>query len=362
MLSSLTKPMYSPILRNRQSELLAIKHLSKEIRASLMPILDVAAPTKSADKATYLKYIERNLARTEKHVTGFPAVFVDSSELDPAYRLSSAVHPLEGIAAAIARSGGRPIPVTGPHRDAAHNTAVVAIARGPAQGKLCIRLDATDVSTATLTVSRVDKLLATVSAQSSEAYLLLDLQCLFGKDKEAVARQILHLLKLLETRAWAGIIVGGYGIPDQLSTAVSTSEQAYLRRIEQEIFRDAAAFEMKTPASKWFADYTILSPAVVELDWKLIRKVMSPKALYTLGDQWFVVRGSAFSSHPDEYEQYYSIADEIVALEEYCGADYSYGDKYISDCSKRNGKPGSPGSWITACVNHHITFTANAHK
>jgi hypothetical protein len=100
---------------------------------------------------------------------------------------------------------------------------------------------------------------------------------------------------------------------------------------------------------------------VVELDWKLIRKVMSPKALYTLGDSWFVVRGGAFSSHPDEYAQYFSIADEIVALDEYSGPTFSYGDSYICDRSKRLRTPGSPASWITACVNHHITFAALTH-
>jgi hypothetical protein len=191
-------------------------------------------------------------------------------------------------------------------------------------------------------------------------YLLFDLQCLYGKDKDRVAKEVIRLLKLVETKVWAGIIIGGYAIPDQLSTAVSTKEQAYLPRIEQDVFHEVAAYESKLP--RWFADYTILPPSVVELDWRLIRKVMSPKALYTLEDEWFVVRGAAFSSHPDEYEQYYSIADEIVALDEYCGPDYSYGDKYISDRSKRDGKAGSPGSWITACVNHHLTFTANAHK
>lgn len=352
--------MYSPILRNRQSELLAVKHLSKSIRSFLIPVLDVAAPTKSADKATRLKYVERNLERTEKYVTGFPAVFVDSSELDPAFRLPRGVHPLNGIAAAIVEAGGRSIPVTGLHRDAAHKVAAMAIMKDHAQGNLCVRLDATDVSTATLTVRRIRDLLEADSIESSKVYLLLDMQCLFGKDKDEVVKQIIRLLNLLETNVWAGIIVGGYAIPDQLSTAVSTNEQAYLRRIDQDVFREVTAYEMNTP--RWFADYTILPPSVVELDWRLIRKVMSPKALYTLEDLWFVVRGGAFSSHPDEYDQYYSIADEIVALEEYCGPDYSFGDKYISDRSKRNEKPGSPASWITACVNHHLTFTANTYK
>ncbi len=340
--------------------MLAIRHLSKPVRLTMMPLLDLAAPTKSADKATGLKYVERNLERTKKDAVGFPSIFVDSSELDAAFRLADNVHPLEGIAAAVIGSGGQPIPVSGLHRDVAHRAAAVSIANNYAQGKLCIRLDATDVSTATLTFKRIRDLLDTDSIDSPDAYLLLDMQCLFGKDKDSVSKEVLRLLKLLETRPWAGIIVGGYAIPDQLSTAVSTKEQAYLRRIEQDVFRDAAAYEMTTP--RWFADYTILPPSVVELDWRLIRKVMSPKALYTMEDLLFVVRGGAFSSHPDEYDQYFTIADEIVALDDYCGPDYSYGDKYISDRADRIGKPGSPGSWITACVNHHLTFTANGHK
>ena len=182
----------------------------------------------------------------------------------------------------------------------------------------------------------------------------------FGHDKEAVSKQVVRFLKLLESKTWAGILVGGYGFPDQLSSACATNDQSYLRRIEQDVFRDAAHVEMTTP--RWFADYTVLSPAVVELDWRLIGKVMAPKALYALDHEWFVVRGGAFSSHPDGYDQYFAMADEIVALDEYCGADFSFGDAYISDRHNRVGNPGSPASWITACVNHHITFTADDHK
>ncbi len=221
-------------------------------------------------------------------------------------------------------------------------------------------MDATDVSTATLTHKRLRDLLDADSLEPKDVYVLLDLQCLFGHDKEAVSKQVLRFLKLLESNTWAGILVGGYGVPDQLSSACATNDQAYLRRIEQDVFRDAAQVEMTT--ARWFADYTVLSPAAVELDWRLISKVMAPKALYALDNVWFVVRGGAFSSHPDGYEQYFSMADEIVALDEYCGADFSYGDDYISDRHKRVGTPGSPASWITACVNHHVTFTADDHK
>lgn len=351
--------MYSPILRNRQSERLAFKHIRKECRKHLMPLFDVAAPTKTVDQADGQKFVERNIARTGGIVGGLNAVFIDSSELDPAFRLTGGAHPLIGASSAVAKAGVRPIPVTGLHRDADHNAAAFLIREQQKEKEICIRLDATDVSTATLTNKGIHGLLAAKAIASSQVYLLLDMQGLYGADKDAVIKQINRLLDLLETWTWAGIIVGGYGIPDQIGLAVPTKDQGYLPRIEQAIFHGVAEHEIETDI--WFADYAVLPPSIVELDWKLISKVMTPKAVYTLEDSWFVVRGSAFSSHPDGYDQYYSIADDIVALDEYCGKDYSYGDAYIWERSQRIGTAGSPGSWITACANHHMTFTANAH-
>src|SRR5258707_6484568 len=121
--------MYSPILRNRQSEMLALKHLYESIRPHVMPVIDVAAPTKSADQAQALKYVARNIRQTKKVVAGFPAVFVDSSELDPDFRLSGGVHPLARAAEAVIDAGVRPIAVTGIHRDDQHRAQAVSIAK-----------------------------------------------------------------------------------------------------------------------------------------------------------------------------------------------------------------------------------------
>jgi len=324
-----------------------------------MPVFDIAAPTKSSDKITGVKYVERNLKRTEKIAEKFSAIFVDSSELGSTFRITNKTHPLVGAANSIASAGTLPIPVTGLHRDTEHQKAVSSILRRNKKELLCIRLDFTDIGTATLTFKGIQEYLSEKSIKSSNVYLLLDLQCLFGLDKNVVLKMIFRLFELLRKKKWAGIILGGYGIPDQLSSAVSTNDQLYLTRIEQEIFFDIVEFQLGSEI--WFSDYTTLSPTVVELDWRLIQKVMAPKALYTLEDSWFVVRGGAFSRHPDGYDQYYSIAEQIVALDEYCGEDYCYGDQYIWECSQRTRNPGSPASWITACVNHHLTLTAETY-
>jgi hypothetical protein len=351
--------MYSPILRNRQSELLALRRLGRGVRAHIKPIVDIAAPSKGQDVATGLAYVERNLKRTEKAAAGFAAIFVDSSELDPAFRLSGNVHPLVGGSMSVMNAGAIPIPVSGLHRDQAHHQAALLVANGIGEGCVCLRLDATDVSTASLTAKRIKSLLSDLKVVPARIYLLLDLQCLFGEDPAPIAKQVSRFLKLVADEPWSGILVGGYGVPDQLSTAVPTKAQGYLPRVEQQVFY--ALEELNTESPVWFSDYTVLPPSVVELDWKLIRKVMCPKALYTLTDSWFVVRGGAFSSHPDEYEQYFKIAAEIVVLEEFSGPEFSYGDDYIFQRSEQVGSPGNPGSWISVCVNHHLTFTSAAH-
>jgi hypothetical protein len=122
-----------------------------------------------------------------------------------------------------------------------NNAAAVAIAESQDGGPICMRLDATDVSTATLTFKYLGDLLQALRMESGRTYLLLDLQCLFGQAQEVVGKQVLRFLKMLEAQHWAAIIVGGYGFPDQISTAVAAREQGYLRRVEQDILGVAAA-------------------------------------------------------------------------------------------------------------------------
>lgn len=350
--------MYTPIVRNRQSEMLAFQGLAPEVREHMIPLFDVAAPTKSADQAKAEKYVTNNIARTQKAANGHRAVFIDSSELDPNFRLPGGTHPLVEAAMFVTTGGARPIPVTGLHRDQAHHDATMEIIRKTGS-EVCMRLDATDVSTASMSYRAIRNFLSERKLATNQIFVLLDLQGLYGAEVQVVAAPVLRLLNLLRADSWAGLIIGGYGVPEQLSTAVPPNTQAYLPRVEQDVY-----FSIYTQISGlplWFADYTMLPPSTIELDWRLISRVMAPKALYALDDAWLVVRGSAFSSHPDGYGQYYAIADEIVALDEFSGTGFSPGDQYIADRANRTCTPGSPATWIRACVSHHLSLTARYH-
>ena len=354
--------MYTPILRNRQSEIIAVRKLYPETKKLCMPLLDLAAPSKDADVATAQVYTERNIIRMGKALQGFHVVLIDSSELDPNLRIGGGKHPLFEAARTIENIGTIPIPVTGIHRDDGHMKSVNSIRREMSGGLVCFRLDATDIGTATRSSDMLKELFLKHSIKPSEVILLLDIQSVFGLNSDALASQVSRFIKRVSSENWNGIVIAGYGIPDRIPQAVPVRGQGYIPRVEQEVFFRVLRDNPKN--NIWFGDYTSLSPAHIEIDWKLIRKIMGPKAIFALKESWFVTRGAPFDSDPDGWKQYYSLAAKIIALEEFPkDPNYSFGDAYVYERRSSSAtKAGSPASWITACVNHHITLTADYHK
>ena len=348
--------MYTPIIRNRPSEVRAIQELATEVKAHCTPLLDLAAPSKKSDKVSAQGYVERNIRRMVKALKGFEHVLVDSSELDPALRIKGSKHPLIEAASAVVEAGCSPVPVTGLHRDESHAKAALKIKSSPGSGLICFRLDATDISTASLSYKQLQGLLADSSLNPTDVILLLDLQSVYGGQVDSLVTLVARFIAQIMKSQWAGLIVAGYGVPDRLTDAIAVRAQGYIQRVERSVYLGVK--KAHSIDKLWFGDYTTLSPTHVELDWKLMSKVMGPKAIYTLTESWFVVRGAPFSGHVDGYGQYHNLAAEIRALEEFPGPEYSFGDNYIHECATKAASTGSPASWITACVNHHITLSA----
>jgi len=59
-----------------------------------------------------------------------------------------------------------------------------------------------------------------------------------------------------------------------------------------------------------------------------------------------------------EYAQWPAHAQLLCERDEFCGENYSYGDRYIKEMSLQVDKPGSVKDWLAATINHHLTLTA----
>jgi len=101
------------------------------------------------------------------------------------------------------------------HRDVAHNASVKTILKLTPDKRMCLRLDATDISTAALTSRDVFSLVDNYSLASENVIVLLDTQCVFGYAAPQICGAGYSMLSSLSARKWSAILVGGYGIPEQ---------------------------------------------------------------------------------------------------------------------------------------------------
>jgi hypothetical protein len=71
------------------------------------------------------------------------------------------------------------------------------------------------------------------------------------------------------------------------------------------------------------------------------------------------MRGESIKSRG--WDQWPANAQLLSDHHEYCGPDFSYGDKYIYELGEQLDrgiieKTGNPETWLRAGINHHITF------
>lgn len=79
---------------------------------------------------------------------------------------------------------------------------------------------------------------------------------------------------------------------------------------------------------------------------------------YAAETYWLIMRGEAPSKKNGGSRQYYGNAQLLCEHEEFKGSTFSFGDRYVFDAARRSGGPGTPATWITAGINHHVTLTA----
>ena len=83
--------------------------------------------------------------------------------------------------------------------------------------------------------------------------------------------------------------------------------------------------------------------------------VMSANIRYTVQNDWLVLRGKSVQG-PLGYDQYHKLCESLISLAEYSGSDFSWGDKRIELCAKREVGPGNATTWRMVGTSHHIAY------
>ncbi len=340
---------YVPILRWKRAEWVAVGNLSNEVRRHVTPLIE---PTPRSFEVRNnrpapepAEVLARNAGDLQRYWGSAP-FFLDMWHLDCALRAGTGTHPLVFLAAEARSRGLALIPVTGLGRDPGYQTAVASVVACDRRGA-CIRVLPEEIQTSDFD-QRLLGLLRNLGLEPSETDFLLDYQ-VWQQGAPTIAglsSAIPHM------DCWRTFVVASGAFPRDLTGF--TIGQHNLPRFDWMGWRDQVTRGPIPPRLPAFADYTIQHAQFAEPP---ERANFSASIRYTSDNHWVIMRGeSVFQDNGPGFDQWPANAQMLCARNEYCGPNFSDGDRYISEMAAQTLRTGNAETWLRAGINHHITF------
>ncbi len=358
---------YIPILRWRPAEIKALEKLFPQDRGNITPLIEFVMPapsiTRKGDKIIITKtrkekFLEElpDVAKNLLKSCGQMHMLIDVQQLDADIRASS----LEQILASSKDLDLFSIPVTyiipmmGTSADAATRAAAVKYAKSSGHG-LCIRIDKSHLKEPNLS-SQIATFVKENQLDIGKIDLLIDLRVI---DQDTAVADVVKKLKILpDLQKWRSFIVSGGVFPKDLSDFLP-GDVHQLERFDWKLWNKLQKTDLlRKPL---FSDYTIQHPF-----YEYVAAIGSASVRYTDDGEWWIFRGtkpghinSKTGKKGPGREQYIGHARTLINRVFYKKSGFSFGDAEITRiAAAENQKPGSPATWLTIGINHHITLAA----
>lgn len=361
---NIIKP-YIPILRWRPAEMAALERLFPNDRSNVTPLIEFIMPAPSIDKKSRKviktpreKFLEilPDVAKGLLKSCGRSPTFIDVHLLDADIRASSLNQILTSSSELDLFSipVTYVIPVTSTSADTETRSIAIDYAKSSKHG-LCIRIDKSHLSEENLS-SHITDFIETSGLDIKNTDLLIDLRVI---DPNTNVQDILKQLERLPNlQKWRSFTISGGVFPKDL-TNFAAGEVHSLDRLDLNLWN--AIREMKFARIPFFSDYTIQHPF-----YEYVSAIGSASIRYTADDKYWIFRGKIpglinrkTKQKGPGREQYIGHAQTLIKRNFFKNKEYSFGDSEITRIADPvNKKPGSPTTWLTIGINHHITLVA----
>ena len=376
---------YYPILLSKDGEFKAILHLPHEVKERISPIIEVL-PEVFLDGHTARKEQRRVEAEKRRIKEGKPEKpkkerkekpyenpleklllthwsfpgnqilldFTHCNETEPKY--------IWIFLNALTNGGTNIIPIVSQGSNPVYLDMVMRFAND--NDKLvCIRNHYPQSSFANKVVN--EGMARFLKVPEADTILLLDVGYIDNDShKQAIIDTKQALLNITDIGKWRGIIVAAGSFPEDLTDFAARKEPHLLNRHEWRLWNELKTLSISDKLS--YADYGIKHPVYSAVGFS-----GSASIKYSSKDYFVIYRGEKSGDHELGNAQYIMHARELVAnTDYYSGEQFSWGDQQISEYSKRNPhtdlsikvkskqkpKPGSSGTWVAICQNHHMVL------
>jgi len=332
---------YVPVLKAKQSELMALRRLDPQLKTHITPLLEIQPDTTN---------LSRVIGQIEKGWDWEQPLFMDAgSDLlqhDPA----AAAKALDEVLIALRLQGFHVIPVTGLKRSKAYQDIVENAMSKDKQGK-CIRIGSDDWDDCD---SILAKMLKDSKLSAPDTDIVLDLGAFSPDQVDILAAAALSKINSLSKLGkWRTLTITGtsfppslVNIPPQIPTPIPRSELVLWQKIVN---------DTKTARKPAFGDYTIVHPKFPDdIDWSKVK--IEAKIKYATSGTWLILR---WNNTKGDWKKFYDVCNILSQQADYCGPDCCWGDMQVSLCSQHKISHGSPGTWVGIGINHHLTLVAN---
>lgn len=361
---------YIPIFRWRPAERKALEQLFHQDRENLTPLIEFVMPApsikKQGDKIVITKKPKEKLSEVLSDIAndllkscGQNTVFIDVHLLDSDIRASSfeQILSLPNKLNLFSVPVIYIIPVTSTGADMATRTVAINYAKSSGHG-LCIRIDKSHLDENGIS-SHITNFITDNKLNIKNVDLLVDLGVI-SQDTTA-ADIVKKLTQIPSLDKWRSFIMSGGVFPKDLTEFIPGKVHE-LDRLDWKLWNSIR--ETTLSRIPFFSDYTIQCPSYERID-----AIGSASVRYTDDDKWWIFRGKKpglinpkTKEKGPGREQYIDHAKTLTGKsfsKFYKGANYSFGDAEITRiATPNNKKPGSPATWLTIGINHHITLVA----
>lgn len=348
---------YFPFLKWKLGEVAALADLGGRAARRVTPLF-VLPPAGDYDPE------ERRLLTPIEHIRSFGPrlaksrgkrlAFVDAGHVDDERHASGLpTHPLTELLERARLAGAMASPITAFARSDGYQRAVTRFVAANSDQPVCLRITLTDLEGGGV-AERLQDLLTRIGASPRRCMLVIDFGVYDGHDPEGLVDVLVQQISALPFRdEWCGLAFASTSFPESLGK-VKAGEAKQFARYDWSLYQKLFAARSIIGRLPAFSDYAVEHPTFSKG-----AAGVQPTAhfRYSTDQRYLVMKGTSVRK-PHGYEAIYPVAAALVAHADYMGADFSAGDRCMSDIADQRFK-GSAWLWRKASVNHHLEVVAS---
>ena len=343
--------VYVPIIKGKKNDLDAVSKLSDEVRALIKPLVE-AMPV-DRKKATVEAHIEKFVNYIVKYLPS-GEMFVDFYGLSPDVTMKDGTNAIIAGFNLLKKYGRAITPTYGLERNDDLWHQFKAIVNYFEKG-FCFRISIDDLDDKSEeTWAQVIERTSSMGLSPAQVDIVIDLRFVGDKDENDLKNLVIDFLAFnTNASKYRSVTVVGSSALKTV-TEIKKDGVGEVTRIELGLWF-ALLRDVDESIKLLFGDYGVIHPDFIDMG---PNPHINAKIRYTAGSKILYFRGHGLRRPKKDYVQYHDLAAKVCADKRYLGANVSYGDNYILQCSHKLGKTGSPNTWVLSDMNHHVSYTA----